>query len=82
LDAVVGQNTRLILRTDAVPFRVLVDGPPSAAVLGQTSQMPTPRKQLEQTPSALGGPAPGEAASSDQKSPEQARSPALQGLAR
>ncbi len=27
LDAVVGQNTRLILRTDAVPFRVLVDGP-------------------------------------------------------
>jgi membrane protease subunit HflC len=27
LGAVVGQNTRLILRTDAVPFRVLVDGP-------------------------------------------------------
>jgi modulator of FtsH protease HflC len=27
LDSVVGQNTRLILRTDAVPFRVLVDGP-------------------------------------------------------
>jgi membrane protease subunit HflC len=27
LDAVVGQNTRLILRTDAVPFQVLVDGP-------------------------------------------------------
>ncbi len=27
LDAVVGQNTRLILRTDAAPFRVLVDGP-------------------------------------------------------
>ena len=27
LDAVVGQNTRLILRTDAVPFRALVEGP-------------------------------------------------------
>jgi membrane protease subunit HflC len=31
LDTVVGANTRLILRTDAAPFRVLVDGPPSAA---------------------------------------------------
>jgi membrane protease subunit HflC len=30
LDTVVGANTRLILRTDAAPFRVLVDGPPSA----------------------------------------------------
>lgn len=27
LDAVVGQNARLVLRTDAAPFRVLVDGP-------------------------------------------------------
>ena len=27
LDAVIGPNTRLILRTDAAPFRVLVDGP-------------------------------------------------------
>ena len=26
LDAVVGSNTQLILRTDAAPFRVLVDG--------------------------------------------------------
>ena len=32
LDTVVGDNTRLILRTDAAPFRVLVDGPPSATV--------------------------------------------------
>ena len=32
LDTVVGQNTRLILRTDAAPFRVLVDGPPDIAV--------------------------------------------------
>jgi membrane protease subunit HflC len=29
LDAVVGSNTQLILRTDAAPFRVLVDGPSS-----------------------------------------------------
>jgi len=29
LDTVVGDNTRLILRTDAAPFRVLVDGPPN-----------------------------------------------------
>ena len=32
LDTVVGDNTRLILRTDAAPFRVLVDGPPSTTV--------------------------------------------------
>jgi len=31
LGSVVSANTRLILRTDAAPFRVLVDGPPSAA---------------------------------------------------
>ena len=31
LDTVVGANTRLILRTDAAPFRVLVDGPESTA---------------------------------------------------
>ena len=30
LDAVIGQNTRLILRTDAMPFRALVDGPAGA----------------------------------------------------
>jgi modulator of FtsH protease HflC len=30
LGSVVSGNTRLILRTDAAPFRVLVDGPPSA----------------------------------------------------
>jgi membrane protease subunit HflC len=34
LDAVVGPNTRLVLRTDAAPFRALVDGPvpPAPAV--------------------------------------------------
>jgi modulator of FtsH protease HflC len=31
LDTVVGPNTRLILRTDAAPFRVLVDGPGKSA---------------------------------------------------
>jgi membrane protease subunit HflC len=31
LDQVIGNNTRLILRTDAAPFRVLVDGPDAAA---------------------------------------------------
>jgi membrane protease subunit HflC len=30
LDAIVGGNTQLILRTDAAPFRVLVDGPGNA----------------------------------------------------
>lgn len=32
LDATLGANTRLILRTDAAPFRVLVDGPAASAV--------------------------------------------------
>lgn len=31
LDRVIGPNTRLILRTDAAPFRVLVEGPNSSA---------------------------------------------------
>jgi membrane protease subunit HflC len=31
LDSVIGSNTRLILRTDAAPFRVLVDGPGQSA---------------------------------------------------
>jgi membrane protease subunit HflC len=31
LDTVVGANTRLILRTDAAPFQVLVDGPPKTS---------------------------------------------------
>jgi membrane protease subunit HflC len=33
LGSVVGAKTRLILRTDAAPFRVLVDGPPAASSL-------------------------------------------------
>jgi membrane protease subunit HflC len=35
LDAIVGPNTRLILRTDAAPFRVLIDG------TGTSAQEPT-----------------------------------------
>jgi len=39
LNTVVGKNTRLILRTDAAPFRVLVDGPgTSAGALPQSAQ--------------------------------------------
>jgi membrane protease subunit HflC len=38
LESVIGTNTRLVLRTDAAPFRVLVDGP------GQGSgTLPVPR---------------------------------------
>jgi modulator of FtsH protease HflC len=32
LDAIIGSNTRLILRTDAAPFRVLIDGPGGGAI--------------------------------------------------
>jgi modulator of FtsH protease HflC len=32
LDAIVGPNTRMILRTDAAPFRVLVEGPAGATL--------------------------------------------------
>ncbi|MBB4233252.1 protease modulator HflC [Rhizobium mongolense] len=34
LGSIVNSNTRLVLRTDAAPFRVLVDGPPSTATAG------------------------------------------------
>jgi membrane protease subunit HflC len=34
LDALVSQNTRIILRTDAAPFRALVDGPQGRNALG------------------------------------------------
>jgi membrane protease subunit HflC len=33
LGTVIGSNTRLVLRTDAAPFRALIDGPPSASSL-------------------------------------------------
>jgi len=41
LDTVVGANTRLILRTDAAPFRVLVDGPNTAGAAA-TAAAPVP----------------------------------------
>jgi membrane protease subunit HflC len=34
LGTIVNSNTRLVLRTDAAPFRALVDGPPNAASAG------------------------------------------------
>jgi membrane protease subunit HflC len=40
LDTVVGANTRLILRTDAAPFRVLVEGPAHAAASAATPAAP------------------------------------------
>jgi modulator of FtsH protease HflC len=36
LDATVGPKTRVILRTDAAPFRALVDGPPQADASAQS----------------------------------------------
>jgi len=44
LDQVIGSNTRLILRTDAAPFRVLVDGPDAAAPAPAANAAPGPRK--------------------------------------
>lgn len=41
LDATLGANTRLILRTDAAPFRVLVDGPGNCSA--GTSKRRTPQ---------------------------------------
>lgn len=37
LDQVIGRNTSLVLRTDAAPFRILVDGPAGAASAGAAS---------------------------------------------
>jgi modulator of FtsH protease HflC len=56
LDATVGPKTRIILRTDAAPFRALVDGPPHVEASAQ--RVPTPGAPAQGTP-ALGTPAPG-----------------------
>jgi len=50
LDTVVGANTRLILRTDAAPFRVLVEGPPKAGAPEQGG--PAPAAAAPPNPSA------------------------------
>jgi modulator of FtsH protease HflC len=42
LDTVVGSNTRLILRTDAAPFRVLVEGPPKVGAPERPAAAPAP----------------------------------------
>jgi hypothetical protein len=52
---VVGQNTRLILRTDAVPFRVLVDGPDGTKA-GPGSEEQRPQGAPHEVPQ---GPPPG-----------------------
>ena len=50
LDAVINQNTRLILRTDAAPFRGLVDGPERASPAPH--QATAPVEQPTRTPAA------------------------------
>lgn len=62
LDATVGPKTRVLLRTDAAPFRALVDGPPQADASAQ--QVPAPGVPVPGVPAtgmpAQGGvPAPG-----------------------
>ena len=47
LDTVVGAKTRLILRTDAAPFRVLVEGPPKPSAAGTP---PAPKPGAAETP--------------------------------
>ncbi len=54
LDTVVGANTRLILRTDAAPFRVLVDGPPNSVAA-------TPAPATAPVPAPAPAPAPAQA---------------------
>jgi membrane protease subunit HflC len=60
LDAVVGDNTRLILRTDAAPFRVFVDGPSGAAGAASAAtgapEAPPPRPSAELAPPAVAAP--------------------------
>ncbi|MBO9101602.1 MULTISPECIES: SPFH domain-containing protein [unclassified Rhizobium] len=45
LATIVNANTRLILRTDAAPFRALIDGPPVSAPRAPTPPSPEPGKQ-------------------------------------
>ena len=53
LDTVVGANTRLILRTDAAPFRVLVEGPVHAAASAAGAAAPaTPAAPVPTPPPA------------------------------
>lgn len=42
LNAIIGPRTRLILRTDAAPFNVLVQGPPQAGGMPAVPSLPTP----------------------------------------
>lgn len=42
LNQVIGRNTSLVLRTDAAPFRILVDGPPGAGSAAPAGARKTP----------------------------------------
>jgi membrane protease subunit HflC len=61
LDTVVGANTRLILRTDAAPFRVLVDGPANSSAAAPAA-----------TPAPTQPPAPASSAAVHNHAPEEA----------
>lgn len=57
LDATVGPDTRVILRTDAEPFRALVEGPPLLAIPNGSSQPTPPVASPEDAPTAAISPA-------------------------
>jgi modulator of FtsH protease HflC len=50
LGTVLGGNTRLILRTDAAPFRVLVDGPPASTAAAPNKKDEAGDKPAEAVP--------------------------------
>jgi len=70
LDTVVGANTRLILRTDAAPFRVLVEGPSNAAAAPGASKAPSAAPAATPAPEPV--PAPSSSASVHGQHPEEA----------
>jgi membrane protease subunit HflC len=57
LDTVVGANTRLILRTDAAPFRVLVEGPANPAAAAPAAAPAAPAPATAPEAAAAPGPA-------------------------
>jgi membrane protease subunit HflC len=65
LDTVVGANTRLILRTDAAPFRVLVDGPTNATAAAAANATPPPP-----APAHMPMPAPAPPHGHDEEAPQ------------
>jgi membrane protease subunit HflC len=49
LDRISNQNTRIFLRTDAAPFRVLVDGPQTQSWPGTAAPAQPPQPQPPQS---------------------------------